>query len=103
LEFSRSNIQISPDASYRDLDGEGVVLDLARGKYYGLDESAGRIWQLLQESGNVQQVVAAMATEYQVDREQLLKDVTAFVGRLHALGLVTCTDSGAGKAIGDKA
>lgn len=88
MDCNANKVQISPDALFRDMAGESVILDLAGGKYFGMDETGTRVWQLLQETGDPQQVVAVMATEYQVERETLLNDVLTFVDRLKSLGLV---------------
>ena len=34
----------APDVVVRDLDGEAVVLDLATGTYFGLNDAGTRIW-----------------------------------------------------------
>ena len=40
-------ITISPDVAFRDLDGEAVLLNLATGTYFGLNEMGTRMWHLI--------------------------------------------------------
>ena len=73
---------------FRDLDGEAVLLSQATGRYYSLDEVGSRMWALLVEHGEVGRVCQALADEYDADQEQLLGDLTGFVGELVSRGLL---------------
>ena len=39
----------SPDVVFRDLEGEAVILDLASGTYFGLNEVGTRVWRMVDE------------------------------------------------------
>ncbi len=45
--------RISPDVLFRELAGEAVLLDLKSQRYFGLGEVGTRIWQLLDEQGEI--------------------------------------------------
>ena len=81
-------IQVSGDVVTRDLAGEAVLLDLASGTYFGLDEIGTRIWQLLGEHGFPERVVAALLAEYEVEEATLRADLDRLIGELHQKGLV---------------
>jgi len=81
-------IQVSGDVVTRDLAGEAVLLDLASGTYFGLDEIGTRIWQLLGEHGSPERVVAALLAEYEVEEATLRADLDRLIGELHQKGLV---------------
>lgn len=53
-----------------------MLLDLQSESYFGLDAISTRIWQLLQQDSNLQQVFDTMLEEYDVSAEQLEKDVS---------------------------
>ena len=44
-----SRIRINDDVLFQELHGEGVLLNLKTGVYFGLDPVGRRIWQLAQE------------------------------------------------------
>jgi hypothetical protein len=86
-------VTISPDTVFRELGGEGVLLDLESGVYFGLDETGARLWQLLQAHGSLRQVCDAMLQEFEVEPARLQDDVLAFVGDLLRRKLVTLAPS----------
>lgn len=84
----QSEITIPPDVLFRDLSGEAVILNLADGKYYGLDEVGTRMWELLSESGRLDQTYHSLLQEYDVSPEQLQTDLFHFVDELISRGLL---------------
>lgn len=74
--------QVSPDAVFRDLDGEAVILDLASGTYYGLNEVGTRIWILLAEGRDAEGIAAELTAEYEVGIEDARHHVRALVSDL---------------------
>ena len=79
---------VSPDAVFRDLGGEAVILDLAAGTYYGLNEVGTRIWILLAEGRGEEGIAAALTDEYEVTLEDALRHVRALVADLLARRLI---------------
>ena len=62
-----------------DLDEEAVVLDVNSGIYYGLNEVGARVMVLLKEPTSLSDIVNAMLQEYEVEGEQLKRDLMAFL------------------------
>jgi hypothetical protein len=85
---SKQIVRVSPSTLFREVQGEAVLLQLDRGEYFGLDEVATRIWQLVVEKGDLAEVEAAMLQEFEVDRAVLSADLTRVVGELIAKGLL---------------
>ena len=81
-------VRLSPEVLFRELEGEAVMLDLETERYYGLDETGTRIWQLLDEHGETEAVVAQMLCEYDVAEEQLRNDLVSLLGELAEAGLI---------------
>ena len=91
-ELSKIKLKISPDVHSQEVDGETVLLDLNSESYFGLDEVGTRIWQLLQESGDVKSIFETILDEYDVEEEQLQKDLEELVEKLVDTGLVKIED-----------
>jgi hypothetical protein len=70
------------------LAGEAVLLDLKSERYFGLDRTGTRVWQLIAEVGDVQQILAALVTEFDAPPEKIADDLRSLLGRLVAEGLV---------------
>jgi Coenzyme PQQ synthesis protein D (PqqD) len=67
---------------FRDLDGEGVILDTRSGRYFGLNEVGTRMWLLLHEHGQVEAAYKDLSAEYKIDQEELARDLLEFVSDL---------------------
>ena len=78
----------SPDVLFRELEGEGVLLDLETERYYTLDDIGARMWYLLHEHEEVEAVVARLLDEYDVDEATLRQDLAELITRLSEAGLV---------------
>src|SRR5947209_17399519 len=70
------------------IDREGVVLSLRDGMYYGLNEVGARVWELIEESHSLGEIVAMIAGEFEVGPEQCETDVRRLLAQFHAAGLV---------------
>ena len=79
---------MNEDVLFQELQGETVLLNLATGVYLGLDQIGNRIWQLLQEHGQLSEVVGAMVQEFEVREERCSQDLLALVEQLEAQGLI---------------
>jgi hypothetical protein len=82
------HVAINPSVIYRELGGEVVLLNLQSGVYFGLDAVGSRVWQLLVQSREVDEVCAMLLDEYDVNAETLRADVDRLVGELSDKGLV---------------
>jgi Coenzyme PQQ synthesis protein D (PqqD) len=79
----------SPDALVRVVGEESVVLDLASGRYLGMNPVGTRVWELLTTGSTPAAAVSTMLDEFEVDEAVLRNDVSVFVGELLSLGLVS--------------
>lgn len=83
-----TRLVVPDDVIFRELDGEAVILNLATGMYFGLDEIGSRLWTIVAESGTLRGAVDAMAAEYDVDRPVLEGDALELAGQLLEKGLI---------------
>lgn len=81
-------VRIPQEVLARQVGGETVMLDLAKGAYFGLDPVGARMWQLLAESKTLAEVRDAIVEEYDVSREDAERDLLALVADLMAQGLL---------------
>lgn len=86
-----ASVAVSPEVVFKELRGEGVVLDLASGLYFGLDETSTRLWQLMRMHGSLRRAFDEMLAEFDVEPDRLQRDLVAFVGELARRRLVTLT------------
>ena len=82
-------IEMSSEVLTQEVEGETVILDLKSESYFGLDEVGTRIWQLLQEQEDIQTITATMLNEYDVEKEQLEKDIQSLLTQLDDAGIIT--------------
>ena len=75
--------------SWRELDGQAVVLDLAASKYLTVNETGTVLLRRLAE-GDCDRVelVRALMQHYGICEEQACADVEAFIGNLERKGLL---------------
>ncbi|MFN8445025.1 MAG: PqqD family protein [Caldilineaceae bacterium] len=85
----QSKINISHEVLFQELDNESIMLNLRDDAYYRLDDVGTRLWQLFNEFGSVEPVVAQMLAEYQVEESQLRQDLTLLLGQMQAAGVLT--------------
>lgn len=85
-------ITISPDVIAQEVAGETVLLDLTSEHYFGLDETGTRIWQLIEEHGNLRAVFQQMLAEYDVSDEALESDMLELLEEIAKHGLITVTE-----------
>ena len=73
------------------LEGEAVILNLDSGVYYTLDPVGTRIWQLIEEHGDLAKIKESMLAEYEVQAEELDSDLIRLVDELVESGLLAQT------------
>ncbi|NOT56167.1 MAG: PqqD family protein [Deltaproteobacteria bacterium] len=84
-------VTIPDDVVFRDLAGEAVILNLASGTYFGLNEVGTRMWHLLAEHGETEPVLATVLAEYEVEEAPLRQDLDALLHILVEKGLIVVT------------
>ena len=93
MKLETKKITISKEALSQEVNGETVILDLNSESYFGLDEVGTRIWQLLQEHGDVQKAFDVMLDEFDVEEDQLENDMSALLDEMLEKGLLHIEES----------
>jgi hypothetical protein len=74
--------------TYRDLDGELIVVDSTTGYIHQLNHTGTLIWSLLSEGVSIEAIEARVSGEFDLDPETVRHDVLGFVEQLERAGLV---------------
>jgi hypothetical protein len=88
-----TTFQVASDVHSRRFGAELVLLDLARGEYFSLDELGSRVWDELAAGRSVGDVVERLAPEYEVQRDRFQADLRALVEELMTRGLLVSHES----------
>jgi hypothetical protein len=85
-------LQGADDVVFTAMEDEAVLLHLGTRKYYGLNETGLRIWQMIQAGANLGDTATTLSGEYDVDVTEAREAVAAFCGELLEEGLVGMAD-----------
>jgi hypothetical protein len=78
-----------PSLVFTRLDNsEAVLLHLDTKRYYTLNDTGARIWELLQHGRCAQEIARALQDDYAITDEQVMPVLLAFVDELQQEGLV---------------
>jgi len=85
-------VEVPEHVVHRSFEAETLLLNLETGQYHGLNETGGRMLELLEASGGrVREAVETLADEYEVDFDEIAPDLTAFCSSLAERGLIVVT------------
>ena len=76
----------------REVGGEAVMLNLDSGRYFGLSETGARMLAVLSASESIRAAHEALLREYDVDAEQLQRDLDGLIQQLVEHGLIDVRD-----------
>src|SRR5271157_4809338 len=80
----------------RHLDGESVMLNLETEKYFGLDATGTRMWQLVTAAPSVDAAYVQLLEEFEVEPELLRTHLTELLSRLLENGLLSIATDNVG-------
>jgi hypothetical protein len=80
--------EVLPHVLVRFLDKESVLLNLETERYFGLDETGTRMWQLITASPSIEAAYQELQNEYDVEADLLRIHLTELLGRLVENGLL---------------
>lgn len=77
---------------HRSFDGSTVLLNLDNGQYHGLNQTGGRMLELIEETGDLGVVVQRIAGEYDRSEAEVSEDLVDFCAMLAERGLLELDD-----------
>jgi hypothetical protein len=81
-------LRISSDVLYTQVGNGIVVLDLKTRRFYDLDTTGARIWSLLMQDKDPEQIADQLEAEYDADRCSIASDINTLIDNLCDLGLL---------------
>lgn len=88
MSLKPRHITVSTEVLAQNVGDEAVLLDMRTESYFSLNAVGVRVWQLLQETGDLKTIRERMLQEYEVAEADLDRDLDALIERLLAAGLV---------------
>jgi hypothetical protein len=82
------SIEVAADVVFADLPDGGVVVHTGTKRYYSLNHTGARIWELLEGSGDPEVAASTIATEYGISSDEASRAVEQLTDGLMAAGLV---------------
>ena len=83
-----AKVQIPPHVMARRVGEETVILNLESGIYFGLDSVGADIWKFFEQGYTLSDTLEEMVEIYDVEPEQIKRDLELLVDKLQASGLV---------------
>jgi DNA-directed RNA polymerase delta subunit len=77
-----------------ELGGGSALLNLETSRYFSLDDVGSFIWQQLESPKTLQDIINAVADNFEVELAVCSSDVTVFIQSLRDASLVDVTDEG---------
>lgn len=74
--------------TWREIDGEIVILDLEASKYLSLNGTGAMLWTALADGADDDELITLLADRFGIDAETAERDVTDFLRRCVDLGLL---------------
>ena len=65
-----------------EVEGEGMMIDVEKGKSYFLNETALLILKMANEGKSVDEIKVALLSEYDIDEKQAENDIREFMSKL---------------------
>lgn len=87
-EGSQPRLRRRPRVSSAEVHGEAVLLDLDGGAYYALNRTGAVVWELLAEPRTRDELHAALLLRFEVEAEDLRRDLAALLDDLARHGLI---------------
>jgi len=81
-------LQRGKDIPFSQLDDELLAVDAQAGYCYALNETAGRVWDLIATPLSLEAICAQLRKEYAVDEQKCRREVTTLLQGLFDAGLV---------------
>jgi hypothetical protein len=85
---SASTVKREPSLVTSTLNDEVVMMDAESGTYYGLNDTASSIWNLLAEARSVETIIDQLVEIYEVERFECEHDVLAALEDMRQRGLI---------------
>ena len=97
LKLRQGHPQRRLDLLCRTIEGEAVILNDQAGTLHRLNPTASVIWDCCDGTSSVDDIVARLASAYDVDLRTCQKDVSEIILKLESLNLLTIKNTASGE------
>jgi len=87
--MKKRSVAIGAEVVSEFINGEAMLLCLSTGLYFSLNATGAIVWQQIELHGDVEGIVATLATRHGVNEASVRDDVAELIGQLAKHGLVT--------------
>jgi hypothetical protein len=88
-EFSLNLVlRPNPEVIAKRLDQTMVLVDISTSRIFELNETGTRIWELLGQGLDVEQIVQRLVSEFEVEDSQAAEELKKLLSQLRDQGLV---------------
>ena len=85
---SFSLLRPNPEVIAKRLDQTTVLVDISTSRIFELNETGTRIWELLGQGLDVEQIVHHLVSEFEVEDSQAAEELKTLLSQLRDQGLV---------------
>jgi coenzyme PQQ synthesis protein D (PqqD) len=78
----------NPEVIAKRLDQATVLVDISTSRIFELNETGTRVWELLGQGLNVEQIVQHLVSEFEVQNSQAAEELKTLLSQLRDQGLV---------------
>lgn len=73
---------------FNEVDGELVMMSIETGDYVSMNETGKIIWELLEQDKTVNELIALLVQQFDVDQEIVKNDVVPFIEQMKTKGIL---------------
>ena len=84
----KSIITKHKNISDTEIDGDKVMMDLEKGKYFMLNAVASEIWSMINQPRSIKEIIQKLLEQYEVNYDTCEKQVIDFVEYLASSDLI---------------
>jgi len=86
-----TQIQRNNEMLTSSIDGETVMMSIKRGEYYGFGNTGSFIWENIEKSISIKDLVALITSEFNVEEKKCFDDILPFLEELAEKELIIAT------------
>lgn len=79
---SQNRVILNQELLQSEIDGETIMMSIDNGKYYGLNNVASRIWEIIKDEPVYSEIIEKLLEEYNIDKDQCEEETTVFLESL---------------------
>lgn len=87
-----TRFRVSPSVYARPFGAELVLLEFARGEYFGLDDIGAEVWRHLERGASLSEIADSLVERYEVTRDIAFDDIVGLVTHMQDQALIARMD-----------